>query len=58
MTFNDTSANSGQDIANLFGNYFSFSPNINIHSSTISACQNTVDLNNIAFTIGDIFEGL
>jgi len=61
MSLNEVSANSSQDIANLFGNYFSsvFSPNNSPLTPIISFSNfNTVNLNNIEFTLGDIFEGL
>lgn len=61
MSLNEVSTNSSQDIANLFGNYFSsvFSPNNNPLTPITSFSNfNTVNLNNIEFTLCDIFEGL
>jgi len=61
MSLNEVSANSSQDIANLFGNYFSsvFSPNNNPLTPITSLSNfNTVNLNNIDFTLGDILESL
>lgn len=59
MSLNEVTANSRQDIAIFFGNYFSsiYSPNINSFTPTNLYNYNSVDLNNIEVTINDIFEG-